>query len=131
MMCRGSVVGDAVSTFKILHLSKVTNAKLCILQVLGSILYPETSGQQLIFVPLTYVRQPLNWLTNKARITAASLESHKYDALHFTGPGFDSVPGNQWPAVNHCSCHCIPNNAGTVPYNRPGSRRPNLKFSAY
>jgi len=36
-----------------MHLLKVTNAKLCILQVLGSILYPETNGQQLFVAPLT------------------------------------------------------------------------------
>jgi hypothetical protein len=36
-----------------MRLSKVTNAKLCFLQVLGSILYPETNAQQLIIVPLT------------------------------------------------------------------------------
>jgi hypothetical protein len=79
----------------------------------------------------TYVSQLLNRLTNKTRITYASLESHKCEALHFTGPGFDSVPGNQWPAVNHCYSHCISNNAGTVPYNMLGSRLSNLKFSAY
>ena len=36
-----------------MHLSQITIAKLCILQVLGSILYPETNGQQLIIVPVT------------------------------------------------------------------------------
>lgn len=79
----------------------------------------------------TYVRQPLNRLTNKACITYASVESHKCEALFFTGPGFDSVPRNQCPAVNHRSSHCIPNNAGTVPDNLLGSRFSNLKLSAY
>jgi hypothetical protein len=36
-----------------MHLSKVTNAKLYILRVLGSILYPKTNAQQLIIIPLT------------------------------------------------------------------------------
>ena len=56
----------------------------------------------------TYARQPLNRLTNKTCITCASLEGHKYEALHFTGPGFDSVPGNQLPEVIRCSSYCIP-----------------------